>query len=150
MFQRAEVELMEELSLLPPEYSDEFAQPGMLHNFLYISAAQQRGQNPFLKLHPQDSYNLNLFDVADWTCLPVYIILSSFLPVIKDRQSPICKAGYFGEIDMKGDMLNPRQKFAQDKIVLLERFVPELMFLSNFTDPTTRYVFFLFLNSSRP
>ena len=140
MFQRAEEDLMNELkSIIPQDLVNKFTDPGYrsVQGFLYVAVAAQRGQNPGSKMHPTDPYNYALFDIADWTCLPVYIILDSFLPVIQPTGVPICKQGYFGKLNLREDVLSPREKFTQDKIVLLERLLPEFMFMANILDPTT-------------
>jgi hypothetical protein len=132
MFQRAEENLLKELeSTLPRDLSGSFSGFKMVQGFLFNLAAIQRGQDPSRKMHPDDQYNYALFDIADWTCLPVYIILNAFLPVIQHNNAPVCKPGYFGKLNLNEDVLDPREKFIQDKIVLLERLIPELTFITN-------------------
>jgi hypothetical protein len=84
------------------------------------------------RIRPKDVYNFDLHDIADWTCLPVYTILDSFLPLIQSNSIPICTPGYLGSLNMTKDLLHPREKFQQDNIVLSERFLPKIKFLSHY------------------
>jgi hypothetical protein len=132
MFQRAEEELINELkSTLPKDLAGQLSGFKTTQGFLFHLAALQRGQDPARKMHPDDQYNYNLLDIADWTCFPVYLILNAFLPVIEHNNAPVCKPGFFGNLNLNEDVLDPRQKFIQDKIVLFERLLPEFMFLTN-------------------
>ena len=131
MFQRAEEELEKELqSTLPPKLAKQLTGFEKIHGYLYMATAMDRGQDVDHKISPDHPYNYRLWDVADWTCHAVYINLASFLNVVKPGSSiPICKAGYFGKLNLTEDLLNPAEKFQQDEIVLLEHLLPELMFL---------------------
>ena len=137
-FQRSSVELMLELaSTLPVEYANQLKSYDSVQGFLFQVVAIQRGVNPDARLRPRDHYNYRLFDIADWTCLPVYIMLNSFLDVIHPNQVPICKPGHFGRLNMTEEIVDPRQKFSQDQIVLFERLLPEFVFLSHMKDRQT-------------
>ena len=130
LFKRAEVELMEELrSTLPLELKSKIKGYEQIQGLLYMTTAVTRGQDPDRRTAPDDPYNYQLWDIADWTGLPVYIILISFMDVIEPGEVPVCKSGYFGMLNLKEDVLNPKEKFIQDKIVLLERLIPEFMFM---------------------
>lgn len=100
-----------------------------IQTILLAHAAAARGEDPGRRRSAGDPYNYQLWDVADWTCLNVYIILRTFLPVIQHGRVPVCKPGYFGKLNLNEDVLYPDEKTTQDEIVLLERFIPELMFL---------------------
>lgn len=100
-----------------------------IQTLLFEATAKTRGVNTENRRLPGDPYNYNLWDIADWTCLPVYIILNKFLPVIQPESTPICKAGFFGTLNLTEDALYPDQKFTQDSIVLLEKLLPEFFFL---------------------
>ncbi|KAH8805514.1 hypothetical protein F5884DRAFT_448221 [Xylogone sp. PMI_703] len=141
IFQRSAQELLDELKLvIPDDLAEQFKgkEGHILQKFMYIRAAQDRGLNHHDKICPDDPYNFHLFDIADWLCLPVYQILSSFLPVIQQSRIPICKPEFFGKLDLVEHALDPREKFNQDKIVLLERLLPEFMFYSRLLDPRTK------------
>ena len=100
-----------------------------IQGLLYMTTAMTRRQDTENRLSRDDPYNYHLFEIADWTGLPVYIILISFLSVIQRGRVPVCKAGHFGKLNLSEDVLNPREKFTQDKIVLLEHIIPEFIFL---------------------
>ena len=108
-----------------------------IQGLLYVAVATIRRVDFEYRSRPGDLYNFQLFDIADWTCLPVYVILYSFLDAIEPGNVPICKAGYFGKLNLGEDLLTPEEKFTQDKIVLLERFIPEIIFLANMHDKGT-------------
>lgn len=110
-----------------------------IQNFLFAAAASQRGIEPLDRQLPDDVYNFALFDVADWTGLHVYSILDSFLDVIQPGEVPVCKAGYFGRLNLKDEKRSAREKFTQDTIVLLERFIPEVMFFVTGRSAKKRY-----------
>lgn len=130
LFKRAEEELLSNLrSTLPPDLMSQIQGYQEIQGLIYVTAATTRGMNPEFRRSPRDPYNYNLFDIADWTGLPVYIILDSFLDVIQPGSVPICKTGWFGTLNLNEDILDPEQKFTQDNIFLLERFIPEFIFL---------------------
>ncbi|TVY48092.1 hypothetical protein LOCC1_G002056 [Lachnellula occidentalis] len=130
LFKRAEDELVAELrSTLPPDLMNRIRGYEEIQGLLYTTTATARGKNTESRRSYDDPYNFQLWDIADWTCLSVYIILISFLPVIQRDHVPVCKPGYFGKLNLNEDVLYPGEKFTQDKIVLLERLLPEIMFL---------------------
>ncbi|TVY20665.1 hypothetical protein LARI1_G001186 [Lachnellula arida] len=135
LFKRAEDELLAELrSTLPPDLMNGIRGYWEIQGLLYITTATARGQDTESRRSIGDPYNYQLWDIADWTCLNVYIILKSFLPVIQRGRVPVCKPGYFGKLNLNEDVLYPGEKFTQDEIVLLERLIPELMFLRDVKD----------------
>lgn len=130
LFKRAEIELMVNLqSTLPPDLMSRIKGYQEIQGLLYATIAMNRGKNNNDRGSPQDSYNYELFDIADWTGLPVYLMLNSFLDVVQPGQPPVCKPGCFGKLNLNEDVLSPREKFTQDKIVLFERVLPEFIFL---------------------
>lgn len=130
VFKRAEDELMAELqSTLPPNFRDQMRGYENIERLLHVNSALNMGLSVGSLRSAGDPYNYELWELADWTGLNVYISLKSFLPVIQNDSVPICKPGYFGELNLNEDILNPAQKFTQDQIVLLERLLPEFMFL---------------------
>jgi hypothetical protein len=88
-----------------------------------------RDVDPAFRQQKGDLINMDLRDVADFTCLPTYIFLSSFLPVIQGSIAPVMKPGFFGDVDLSGQPLSWRDTVNQDKIVLLELF-PEYCILN--------------------
>ncbi|KAL2071993.1 hypothetical protein VTL71DRAFT_11336 [Oculimacula yallundae] len=138
LFQRSEKELLAELrNTLPPERMDDIKSYVEVQAFLMTTVALARGEDPHpsARRSPGDPYNYRLWDIADWIGPPVYIILLSFLPVYQPGSVPICKPGHFGILNLSEDLLYPDQKFQQDEIVLLERFIPEIIFLLNVKSP---------------
>ncbi|TVY35480.1 hypothetical protein LSUB1_G004598 [Lachnellula subtilissima] len=139
LFKRAEDELVAELrSTLPPHLVNRIRGYYEIQGLLYMTTAKTRGQDPESRKSYDDPYNYQLWDIADWTCLNIYIILGSFLQVIQRGHVPVCKPGHFGKLNLNEDVLYPDEKFTQDKIVLLELLIPEFMFLLNVKDPRTR------------
>jgi hypothetical protein len=123
MLQRAESELIASL----PKKLD-LSNYERISGLLQLTVAIDRGVNWDYREKPGGVINMKLKDIADFTCLPVYGILSSFLPVLQESPLPVLKPGHFGEIDMTGQPLSWRAKFNQGKIVLLE-VLPEFCVL---------------------
>ncbi|TVY78229.1 hypothetical protein LSUE1_G004193 [Lachnellula suecica] len=116
LFKRAEDELLVDLrSTLPPS----------------LMGQMNGGQDVESRRSPEDPYNYYLFDIADWTAHSVYLLLIAFMHIRQSGLGPVCQPGYFGELNLNEDVLYPGAKFIQDKIFLLERFLPELIFLMN-------------------
>jgi hypothetical protein len=125
MLQRAEKALLE---ALPKDLK--IAGYEKVGIYLYMAIAVGRGINPSFRYKTDDVINMDLQDIADFTCLPVSIILKSFLPVLAACPAfPVYKPGFFGKIDSSGRPLSWRDRFKQDKIILLE-FLPEFCYLS--------------------
>lgn len=121
--QRAETEL---LKSLPNRFG--LSNYHKVAGLLNMAVAITRGVDSSFRQQEGDVINMELKDIADFTCLPVYIILNSFLPVLDGQHVPIMKPGFFGKVDLTGRRLSWREKFNQDKIVLLE-FLPDLCLL---------------------
>jgi hypothetical protein len=124
MLQRAEIKL---LASLPEKLNlNNYEKIGLL---LQSVVAVTRGVDPNFRQQRGDVINMELIDIADFICLPVYIILSSFLDVLDGSTVPVMKPGFFGEVDLSGAQLSWRAMFNQDKIVLLE-LLPEFCILN--------------------
>jgi hypothetical protein len=129
MLQRAETELLESI---PKKFNlTTYEKIALL---VQIAVAQTSGVNPDARQQPGDIINMELKDIADFMSLPVYIILSSFLPVLESGTLPVMKPGYFGEIDTSGKPLSWRDQFNQHKIILLE-LLPEFCIVSRLSQP---------------
>lgn len=124
MLQRAETKL---LASLPKKFN--LLNYEKIALLLQMVVAVTRGVDPSFRHQKGDIINMDLQDIADFTCLPVYIILSSFLPVLEGSSVPVMKPGFFGEVDLSGQPLSWRAMFNQDKIVLLE-LLPEYCILN--------------------
>lgn len=76
-----------------------------------------------------DDFNHDTYDLANDTYMIPFIMLTSFLSVLKPGgHAPLYKEGIFGVYDSSRDLatMSNRDKFWQDKIVMLE-FFTELM-----------------------
>ena len=91
-----------------------------------------RGVNPRHKERPDDWFNYEVLDVAQWLYLPTFTLLDGFCDVIQPRQMPLMKPGFFGTYNAKADRkaMSPRQMLAEDKMILLEA-LPEFCLLGD-------------------
>jgi hypothetical protein len=129
ILQRAETELLESI---PKRYN--ITGYNQIQGILYLAIAQSRGVEPTSRQQPEDVINMDLQDIADFTSMPVYILLSSFLPVLEGGPVPVMKPGYFGEIDRSGRPLSWRERFNQHKIALLD-LLPDFCVVSKLGPP---------------
>lgn len=125
-------------SITPEDMKSQWKDPHMIQKYLYTFAAIQRGQDPSAKLLAGDPYNYLLFDIADWTCFYIWGMVQSFLTVVKPQGVPICTPGFYGQVSWSEEPMNPRKKFEQDKIILLERLLPEYVVLARTHDPRNK------------
>jgi hypothetical protein len=124
MLQRAETHL---IASLPKKFNlNDYQKIAML---LQMAVAVTRGLDPNLRHREDDVINMDLVNIADFVCIPEYIILSSFLNVLDEKSVPVMKPGFFGNVDLSGEPLSWRAMFHQNKIVLLE-FMPEFCILN--------------------
>ncbi|CAG8981259.1 hypothetical protein HYALB_00003857 [Hymenoscyphus albidus] len=133
-FKRAEEELFADLrSILPRDIMAEIKGYPQIQNLLFTATAMTRGLHPDCRRSPDDPYNYDLDEIADWTALPVYLLLWTYLQVIQRRGHivPICKPEHRGTLNLNGDHPNPEEKYKQDKIFLCEHFIPEVLHLRN-------------------
>ena len=110
----------------------EFESAQKLIQFFMLFISILRGVNPRHKERPDDWFNYEVADVAQWLYLPTFILLDSFCDVIQPRQMPLMKPGFFGTYDPKADRkaMSLRQMLAEDKIILLEA-LPEFCLLGD-------------------
>lgn len=127
--QRTETELLESI---PKKFK--VTTYDQIQGIIYLAIADSRGEDPSARQQADDVINMKLKDVADFTCLPVYIILDSFLPVLEDGVVPVLKPGFFGEIDRSGRQLSWRQRFNQHKIALLD-LLPDFCLVNTLGPP---------------
>lgn len=98
-------------------------------------AAANKNQDLRYKELPTDPYNFDTFEIADWTCFPVYQILETFLETVQNNVN-FGGSGHHGMLNLKEDDLrDARKKYILDTIVLLERLMPEFDILANIEDP---------------
>ena len=110
----------------------EFESAQKLIQFFMLFISILRGVNPRRKERPDDWFNYEVADVAQWLYLPTFILLDGFCDVIQPRQMPLMKPGFFGTYDPKADRkaMSLRQMLAEDKIILLEA-LPEFCLLGD-------------------
>ena len=110
----------------------EFESAQKLIQFFMLFISILRGVNPRHKQRPDDWFNYEVADVAQWLYLPTFILLDGFCDVIQPRQMPLMKPGFFGTYDPKADRkaMTLRQMLAEDKIILLEA-LPEFCLLGD-------------------
>ena len=110
----------------------EFESAQKLIQFFMLFISILRGVNPRHKERPDDWFNYEVADVAQWLYLPTFILLDGFCDVIQPRQMPLMKPGFFGTYDPKADRkaMSLRQMLAEDKIILLEA-LPEFCLLGD-------------------
>lgn len=113
-----------------PEQSDF---EGIVQLF-YRAQCLNRGQDPSSK-RPGEPFNFAVYDLAEECLLSTYVILSSVQDVISPGSLPVYKPGHFGTRDTNSDWFDksPREKFQDDKLVLLEAF-PDLMLMTMITE----------------
>lgn len=77
---------------------------------------------------PSDNFNHETYDIANANYMIPFIMLTSFLLVLKPGQVPLYQEGMFGVYDPSRDLstMSNRDKFWQDKILMMEYFT-ELM-----------------------
>ena len=110
----------------------EFESAQKLIQFFMLFISILRGVNPRHKQRPDDWFNYEVADVAQWLYLPTFILLDGFCDVIQPRQMPLMKPGFFGTYDPKAGRkaMSLRQMLAEDKIILLEA-LPEFCLLGD-------------------
>ncbi|KAL8734027.1 MAG: hypothetical protein Q9166_001788 [cf. Caloplaca sp. 2 TL-2023] len=109
-----------------------------ISQFFYTVQCAHRGQHPSYKERADDHLNFKMYDIAEEIMLPTYIILSSLQDVISPTHALVYKPGYFGHRDRRTTWAqkSPREKFQDDKLVLLEGF-PDLHLLATMTTKHT-------------
>ena len=110
----------------------EFESAQKLIQFFMVFISILRGVDPLRKELPDDWFNYEVADVAQWLYLPTFILLDSFCDVIQPRQMPLMKPGFFGTYDPKADRktMSLRQMLAEDKIIIMEA-LPEFCLLGD-------------------
>ncbi|MCJ1470221.1 hypothetical protein MMC07_008866 [Pseudocyphellaria aurata] len=113
-----------------PEQSD---YESIVNMFFGVQCLAQ-GEDPAYKQRPDDSFNFKVYGLAEECLLSTYVLLSSVQDVISPGHLPIYKPGHFGHRDLRSNwsQKSPREKFQDDKLVLLEAF-PDLMLMTMIT-----------------
>ena len=104
-----------------------------MQSLFYSAQCHHRGVDPLQRNSPDDPFPFEVYDLAEDTCLPAYIIMEALSHVVSPGYVPMYKPGHFGVLDTQTpwDRMSPREKFQHDKILLLELF-PDLVLLSQF------------------
>lgn len=91
-------------------------------NVLYAQVCLANGQDPAHKARPDDEMNFDVYEDAEPMLFPAYMLMSSFKDVLEPEVLPVFKPSHFGTYDPSSDRnsKSPRDKFREDKIVLLE------------------------------
>ena len=97
-----------------------------------------RGHDPNNRQRSGDLLNFEVYDLAEAVMFPTYLVLQSLKKIIKPKQAPLYKPGYFGvrNTGVDWDTKNAREKFNDDRLVLMEAF-PDLMLISMVTSKST-------------
>ncbi|EPE36917.1 hypothetical protein GLAREA_09080 [Glarea lozoyensis ATCC 20868] len=156
LFRRSEEELVKQLQLRL--HRKDRKDPAMwdyelIQDLIYGATAECRGQDIDYRKSESHVYNHDMFDIADWTGLPVYLILSIFLDEIKRKRiegnmpaawkiqrkkvkaamknypAPIAFDYKNVKFDSSTDLLNPDCKWDCDVSILLSTHLPEFVFL---------------------
>ncbi|KAJ9612123.1 hypothetical protein H2200_003720 [Cladophialophora chaetospira] len=80
---------------------------------------------------PGDDFNFAMFHVADSIMLPTFKLLEAYMDVLQPGSVPLHKPGFYGVYDPSADRskMTNREKFQEDKIVLLE-ILPDFTMLA--------------------
>ncbi|KAL8915636.1 MAG: hypothetical protein Q9172_006818 [Xanthocarpia lactea] len=102
-----------------------------ISRLFYAVQCVHRGHHPNYKERADDHFNFKMYDIAEESMLPTYIILSSLQDVISPVHALVYKPGHFGNRDKRTTWAQKpaREKFQDDKLVLLEGF-PDLHLLA--------------------
>lgn len=100
----------------------------------YVAQCLHRGHNPSTKQRSEDSFNFEVYDLAEEVMVPTYIVLESLQRIITPNTLPIYKPGYFGVRNTRidWDRKSARDKVHDDRLVLMEAF-PDLMLMTMIT-----------------
>ena len=91
-------------------------------NVLYATLCFANGQDPGFKERSDDDMNFAVYENAEATLFPAYLLLSSFTNVLEPNNLPTYKPDHWGVYDASSDRASKssRDKYQEDKIVLLE------------------------------
>ena len=106
-----------------------------MQSLFYGAQCHHRGVDPSHRDAPEDPFLFEVYDLAEDTCLPAYIIMEALSHVLSPGHVPMYKPGHFGVLDTQTPWvrMRPREKFQHDKLLLLELF-PDLVLLSQFME----------------
>lgn len=82
-----------------------------------------RGQPMAEKSQPDDPYNMNLAEVAEWSYVGMSMMLAAFCQILEPREAPPAyNPRRFGQADPKADhtTMNARERFNEDRRIVLE------------------------------
>jgi hypothetical protein len=107
-----------------------------MQGVFYLLMCSLRKEDPAAREEPDDLFNFNMLDVAEWTFMPVHALITDFLDVIQPGFAPIMKPGYWGIYDPRADRnkLTVRERIVEDRVILLEALpefyliCPDIMF----------------------
>lgn len=99
-------------------------------NVIYVLLCRKNGQDPGVKERFDDEMNFAIYEDAEAMLFPAFMLLSSFNDILEPGVLPMYKPGHFGVYAPQSNRasMSSREKFREDKIVLLE-ILPEIFTL---------------------
>ncbi|KAL6790188.1 hypothetical protein GGI42DRAFT_337252, partial [Trichoderma sp. SZMC 28013] len=107
-----------------PLFKDHNGFPGMIHSFFRYRCLLKGYQENEVYLSEEDNFNYDLYEIADEVYMNVFRMLHSFAGTLVQSDVPIYEDGTLGIYDPTSnrDLKTGRQKFTEDKILLLGFF----------------------------
>lgn len=107
-----------------PLFKDHNGIPGMIQSFFHYHCLLKGDEENEIYLSEEDNFNYDLYEIADEVYMNVFRTLHSFAGTLVQSDVPIYKDGTYGNYDPASnrDLKSGRQKFTEDKILLLESF----------------------------
>lgn len=104
-------------------------------NLLYVQICMGAGYGFGEKERVDDEMNFGVYDEAEKVFFPAYMLLSSFCDIVENNPLPVLRTGIFGFYEPLSDRntMTAREKFGEDKVVLLEA-LPEFCVLARAAD----------------
>ncbi|KAF3922271.1 hypothetical protein ABW20_dc0104637 [Dactylellina cionopaga] len=66
---------------------------------IFMLTSMLHGGNPTKKRRPTDPFNLDNFELADWSLATTMVLIESFIPVIQPKAVPFYRKGNWGRVD---------------------------------------------------
>lgn len=136
---RADEELCLSLSHIP-EADFLLSDPGGLGYILYAYSCMTNGVDPTKRQEPDDWFNYEMADLGQWLYLPMKTMLSAFWKVINPGRLPLFRKGFYGTYrpEANRSRMSLREKFAENKIVIMEALPDFCMMEMGSVDPVGR------------
>lgn len=120
-----------------PEAAYLLSDPGRLGYILYIYSCMINGVNPSKQQEPDDLFNYEMADLGQWLYLPMKAMLTAFCKVINPGRLPLFRKGFYGTYrpEANRSSMSLREKFAENKIVIMEALPDFCMMAIGNVDP---------------